>query len=270
MAQYQTKSYSRVCFLKAMRRRSKITQRRSKVQTSMRATSQRTGLAHELINISALEQFRKDQERHRRQKEALDLQESFGFIQWYLKQSPLPFGPDFQWKEPVYRLMYGGASPLSTAGSLGAGGRFNSGMAQMSAQFPQLRAEACLYTSSTLECCYSEAQPPYGNPQEYQLTPDRVFLLWDLKKVLRHYADPTLEQRIQNSPLDATWSHQKVPMTSQLLAFELRQLGGDGIILPSTKCTQDLNIAFFFQSDNACERAFHCVKLRCQPSARIE
>ena len=243
-----------------MTRRSKIRPRRSRPQTGIRATSNRTGLSHELINIPALEQFRRDQEKFRRPKETKDLKEGLAFLQWYSKQAPLPFGPDIRWESPVYRLMYGDAPPLSIMGSFGAGGRFNPGMAQMSGQFPHMKAQACLYAASSLECCYAEAQPPYGKPQQYQLIPTRTFVLWDLKKVLQHYGDPILEKRVLDTPLDATWAYQKIPMTSQLLAHELRQLGGEGVILPSTKRPSDMNIGFFFKSEEECKASFEIKK----------
>jgi len=133
-----------------MSKKSKIRRKRPRRQTVIRATSHRTGLSHELINIPALEQFRRDQEKFRRQKEAKDLKESLAFIHWFSKQAPLPFGPDVQWRDPVFRLMYGNAPPLSIMGGFGAGGRFNPGMAQMSAQFSNLTAQACLYTIAML------------------------------------------------------------------------------------------------------------------------
>jgi hypothetical protein len=224
--------------------------------SGIRATSGHTGLRHELINIPALEQFRKDQEKFRRQKEEKDLRESLAFVQWYSEQEAIPFGPDLHWKQPVFRLMYGDASPLSIMGSLGAGGRFNAGMAQMSNQFPKLKAQACLYAASSLKCCYSEAQPPYGSPRQYQLVPKKTLVLWDLRKVLQNFGDAILEKRVRDTPLDATWAYQKVPMTSQLLVHELRRIGGDGVAFPSTKCAEGTNLAFFINSDEECETVF--------------
>lgn len=244
-----------------MAKRGKATQKRTTRHTIIQATSRRTGISHSLGNIPAFERFRRDQEKARRQKEMQDLQESLAFMKWYAGQTPLPFGPEIHWNQPVFRLMYGDAPALSVMGSFGAGGRFNPGMAQMSAQFPALKAQACLYTASSLECCYTEAQPPYGDPKQYQLTPKREFVLWNLEKVLRHYADPVLDQRVRSTPLDAIWSHQKIPMTSQLLAFELRRLGGAGIILPSTKRPSDQSVAFFFSSDEECHGAFNSQRI---------
>lgn len=226
-------------------------------QTDMRMSRSRITAHVPLKQIPGLERYLRDREKARRQKETRDLAESLDFLDWLKKQKSLSFGADVSWKAPVYRLMYGGAPPLSIMGSFGAGGRFNLGMAQMSAHFPNLKPQACLYAASTLECCFAEAQPPYGKPQEYQLVPHCSFMLWDMQKVLRHYGDPVLERRILDSPLDAIWSHQKVPMTSQLLAVGLRRIGGDGIIMPSTKRMNDSNIAFFFDSEISCEKAFH-------------
>lgn len=110
--------------------------------------------------VPNLEKFRQDMERSRRQKERKDLAESLDFLDWITKQTRLPVGPDVHWTAPVFRLMYGGAPPLSITGSFGAGGRFNAGMAQMSSHFPNLKPQGCLYAASTLECCYAEAQPP--------------------------------------------------------------------------------------------------------------
>ena len=205
-----------------------------------------------LKSVPGLEKFRLEMERGRRTKEKVDLAESLDFQRWFISQPPLTFGPDVTWADPVFRLMYGGAPPLSILGSFGAGGRFNAGMAQMSAHFPSLPPKGCLYVASTLECCYAEAQPPYGSPQQFSLSPNRDFKLWNMQKVLQHYADPLLDQRILNSPYDANWKYQKIPMTSQLLVAELRKIGGDGVIMSSTKRPKDSNIAIFFESDEDC------------------
>lgn len=228
---------------------------RTKQHVVIKSSKGHTRAHVSLRAVPSLEKFRRDMESARRQKERKDLAESLDFLGWLSKQPTLPFGADVSWDAPDYRLMYGGAPVWSILGSFGAGGRFNPGMAQMSAHFPNLKAQGCLYMASTLECCYAEAPPPYGDPQQFELAPQRPFVLWDMKKVLRHYGDPVLEQRVLNTPLDAIWSHQKVPMTSQLLAAELRRIGGDGIIMPSTKRTNDSTIALFFDSDTNCVAA---------------
>ncbi len=122
------------------------------------------------------------------------------------------------------------------------------------------RKAACM-RHQRLSVVMQKPNPPFGAPQQYQLTPNRSFVLWDMQKVLRHYSDPVLEQRLLNAPLDAIWSHQKVPVTSQLLAAELRRIGGDGIIIPSTKRAADKNVVLFFDSDDKCGAAFQVQQL---------
>jgi hypothetical protein len=66
---------------------------------------------------------------------------------------------------------------------------------------------------------------------------------------LKALNDPIVSSRVKDSPLDAIWKLQKVPLTSQLLAHHLRLLGGDGIVFPSTKVPAEKNIALFFKFD---------------------
>lgn len=186
-----------------------------------------------------------------------DLVQSLAFLNW-LNQNSLNIGqPTLEWKKPIYRIVYGGYNPLSIAGSLASGGRFNIGGAQVSALFPNFSMRACLYAASSLECARKEAGDLRGLPQEYKLKPIRTLLLWDLKMLLdQKISYPRLREMIDASPLAARWELQKVPKVSQILSHYLRHFGGDGLIYPSSKDQKQKILAFFIKDDLEAQQLF--------------
>ncbi len=189
------------------------------------------------------------------------MNESGKFLEWFIEQTPDLGEPSISWKEECYRIVYGGYNPLSIAGSLAAGGRFNIGGAQVSHLFPNFSMQGCLYAGSSLTCARKEAGDPLGKAQEYALKPKKTFHLWDLRLLIAeklHY--PDLKFFVDSTPLSAEWRLQKIPKISQMLAFFLRKKGGDGLIYPSTKDPQGAVLAFFIKDDPAVKASFDAIR----------
>jgi hypothetical protein len=232
--------------------RRKISARRSSrnrkpdSRVGLAAHSPRTGITHVFGDIK---------EADRLAKLETDLVNSIAFWNWITAIS-FNVKPDVEWKEPVFRLTYGGFSPRSIIGSVADGGRFNIGGAQLCLELSAVKKAGCLYAASTLSCCYLEASGPTGKPDEFQLAPAKTYMMWDLAKVIANLNRPGLDDLVKASPMAASWAYQKVPMIPQLLAHYLRTLGGDGLVFPSTKDSSALNLAFFFETDDEVRAGF--------------
>lgn len=133
------------------------------------------------------------------------------------------------WGKPVYRVVSPGILPLSIAGSLADGGRFNIGGAQQHPLFSTIKKSGCLYAASSIKCALAERAQPIGQCDKYKLIPKQQFQLWDLHKVLKKLDWPGLNDLVNTALIDAIWGYQKVPLIPQLLASHLRSLGGGGI-----------------------------------------
>jgi RES domain-containing protein len=203
----------------------------------------------EALEFSAF--MKKYAERYRR-----DLEESLAFLDWLYHHKPPLLKPTVEWQKSVYRIVYGGYNPLSVAGSLAAGGRFNVGGAQVSPLFPNFSMHACLYAASSLSCARKEVGELTAAIEAYELKPKDSLLLWDLCAIIENHLPYTdLREIIDTAPLAARWELQKVPKISQILAHHLRQLGGHGLIYPSTKDRRQTILAFFIKDDaDAMER----------------
>ena len=235
-------------------------QKTTKKRVSLATTSAKTGITHIFGDTSHFEKEIKLLQRSKKDQEFKDSVNSLSFFSW-LKEQTLSVSPSISWNEPLYRPVYNGFSPTSIMGSLADGGRFNVGGAQLNPQFRSVNKAGCLYLASSIKCCYAEAAPPYGKPEEFELTPKKPLLLWDLHQVIQTLNRPGLEDLIKSSPTEAIWSYQKIPMIPQLLATHLRTLGGDGLAYPSTKDTSAKNFAFFFRTDAESEQTFTVRKL---------
>ena len=232
----------------------------SKKSLGLAATSSKTGITHIFSDTSHFEKEIKLLQRSRKDQEFKDAVNGLSFFSW-LNQHSLNMTPDLEWSAPLYRLVYNGFSPTSVMGSLADGGRFNVGGAQLHPRFPSVKKAACLYLASSIQCCFAEAAPPYGNPEKFEFTPKKTFRLWDLARVIQELHSPGLEDLVKSSPLEAIWSYQKVPMIPQLLASYLREIGGDGVVYASTKDPSAKNFAFFFRNDTESEQAFTVKRL---------
>lgn len=241
-----------------MKRRSFSPRTATRGVKAIHATSPK-GLQH-LVGTVGLNKQTKTLEKQRYLKESSDLQVSIQFWKWINAQPKLPFSASMEWNQPSFRLVWDDIPPLSIAGNLATGGRFNVGAAQVTKHIT-VSKQACLYSATTLDCCFKEAQPPIGVPKRYRIKPKNKLFLWDLEEVLRHYNDPLLTKKISDAPLDAIWELQKVPLISQLLATFLRSLGGNGIRFPSTKEPSADNLAFFFKYDKDVEAALEFIEI---------
>lgn len=76
-----------------------------------------------------------------------------------------------------------------------------------------------------------------------------TFKLWDLKKVITELDYPNLIEEVYASHGEKIWAYQKVPIISQILADQLRNISGDGIVFDSTVCREDQKIALFLSDD---------------------
>ncbi len=220
------------------------------------AHSSRTGITHVFGDIKEAQRLANQFKRAKKAKLETDLVNGIAFWNWITQQTLPTAKPDVPWKAPVFRLTYGGFSPRSIVGSIADGGRFNVGGAQICPELPEVKKAGCLYAASTLSCCYLEASGPTGKPDEFQLTPTKTYMMWDLAKIIAELKHPGLEDLLKASPMAASWGYQKVPMIPQLLAHFLRNLGGDGLFFPSTKDPSALNLAFFFKTDEDVRNGF--------------
>lgn len=219
----------------------------------VKATSKKTGLTHVFDDIEKLVE---DFEAKAQGRRTIELINGRRFHDWLKKQPFEGLRPKTYWGKPVYRVVSTGLPPLSIAGNLSDGGRFNIGGAQQHQLFTGIKKAGCLYAASSLRCALDEAAKPLGQFVKYKLVPTRAFKIWDLREVIDHLDWPGLDELITASPVDAIWGYQKVPLIPQLLGSHLRGLGGDGIKFKSVKDGTALNLAFFFRHDQECAEAF--------------
>lgn len=181
----------------------------------------------------------------------IDVEDALNFLEWLHNQSLDLAQPSIVWEQRLFRIIYGELNPLSIAGSLSAGGRFNIGGAQVNHFFSNLHMEACLYAASSIECAKKEAGDPLGNARFFAIKPNKPLHLWDVYFLIRNvFTYPDLEAQVNASPLAAIWKYQKVPKISQILGSFLRKHGGDGLLYPSTK-DEGGKIVVFFAKDDA-------------------
>lgn len=225
----------------------------SKHKISIEATSEKTGLTHVFDDI---EKLVKDFEAKRQGRHTAELINGKRFYDWLRKQDLDLIDYATLWNKPVYRVVGPGTLPLSIAGSLADGGRFNVGGAQQHPLFSTLKKAGCLYAASSMKCALAERALPLGQIEKYKIIPTRRFQLWDLHKVITGLDWPGLLDLVNAAPIDAIWGYQKVPLIPQLLASHLRNIGGDGIKFRSVKDGTGFNLAFFFRQDKQCSEAF--------------
>lgn len=202
-----------------------IGKRRKKTKLSITAISQKSGITHHFNDLDALQALAKSYLSKWNSQLESDLIESMRLWGWLESQKKNSSYELIQWQKPVYRIVFGGLDPLSVAGSLATGGRFNLGGAQIvdGELFPGLQMGACLYGASSIECAKLEAGIPLGNAEIYQLTPKNSRKLWDLEKILNNLSDPILRDLVRKSPMSKRWVLQKTPLFSQLFGAHLRE-----------------------------------------------
>jgi hypothetical protein len=193
-----------------------------------------------------------------------DLLASSKFHHW-LKSNPVRNRHFLHWNAPIFRVIYGDYDPLSIAGSLSAGGRFNIGGAQMisSKALPGINMAGCLYGASSRRCALREASDPAGRYRLFRLTPRKNFKLWNLKAVLADMNYPGLTARIDATPMSRRWVLQKSPLESQILAHHLRDIDGGGIVYDSQKDPPEgKTLAFFLRDDQEAGKTFDAAACR--------
>lgn len=225
----------------------------SKNKIGIKAASEKTGLTHVFDDI---EQLVRDFEATRQGRHTSELINGKRFYDWLKKQDIDVTNNLTSWNKPVYRVVSPGILPLSIAGSLADGGRFNIGGAQQHPLFATIKKAGCLYAASSVKCALAERAQPLGQMEKFKLLPTYPFQLWDLHKIIKKLNWSGLNDLVNSAPIDAIWGYQKVPLVPQLLASHLRSLGGDGIKFKSVKDTSGFNLAFFFKQDRQCMEAF--------------
>ncbi len=200
------------------------------------------------------------------QRFSLDIEETLRFIEWLDHSAPDVGEPTVQWEQPSYRIVMGTFDPLSIEGSLGSGGRFNVGGAQVNRHFPAYSMQGMLYAASSRTCAYEETGDFLGAHSLFSLFPQRTLHLWDLDTLLNSFSYPDLRATINATPLDAVWVYQKVPKVSQVLGAFFRAQGGDGILYPSTKYPNGKILAFFAKDQKAMFHTFKMEQLLPNPT----
>lgn len=229
--------------------KNKIEEIKRKTQTNLKATSKTTGIQHTFGNIAGWEKLMDEFDR-KVESQRSQLIASLHFYNWLKNQSIDKSLCSYQLKDPCFRFANPKYGPISLEGSLAYGGRFNIGSSQMDKSFPDAQMYSCLYISSSQECAVEEAAKPIGTHKLFQLTPKIPMILWDLSKVIDSLNYTNLLDLVKASQGERIWAYQKLPTESQLLAHELRKLGGDGIIFNSTKLSDHQNIALFFSNND--------------------
>ena len=177
------------------------------------------------------------------------------------EHTPLDFF-DFKhdFNDTLYRIST--FDVTSIEGNLSHGGRFNVGGSQ-SVKFIEIKPFAALYFSTDLECAieeYVHGTPLGPKDIKYALTPAHTFKLWDLNKVIKFLNFPNLIHRLHKGPIFGEWCYCKLPMESQILAFWLKQAGGDGIFFRSTQVTESYCIALFIRDHDHAKSLFFHIK----------
>ena len=218
-------------------------------QTTLHVKSKATGLAHTFENMHGWESIMQEFEVQKASEQGHILN-SLPFYNWLRDQKINPArlsvkygGPGFRFANPKY-------GPLTIVGSVGDGGRFNPGSAQMHMQFPYVKNFGCLYLASSKECAQAEAAQPIGVHKMFEVKPNKELLLWNLQAVIEDLDFVNLLEVVRQSYGEQLWNLIKVPVISQILGQRLKFEGGNGIMFESTKHTGHHNIALFFDTDD--------------------
>lgn len=149
----------------------------------------KTGITHVFDDSAATEKAIRIFQEARDAREANDLLASLTFQAW-IRGQKISSLPSVNWVKPLFRLVYSSFPVTSIAGSLSDGGRFNVGGSQLHPLFPGV----------TKFGCYAEAAPPYGNPSEFELIPNRALVLCDLSAVIATLGFPQLDHLVKKLP----------------------------------------------------------------------
>lgn len=223
--------------------------RKKVIKKSLQVQSKKSGLTHHIDDFDGFEKFADSILQKFKTDNQLQLAQSLKFQEAVSTISlDTSFLKSYDQLES-YRICFNGLEPLSIAGSLACGGRFNIGGAQKSEHFDH-DMTACIYVASNIECAKAETGL-HKNPEIYEFALLRPVQLWDVRSLLIALENSeSLIAAVDKSPFNMQWSLQKFPTPSQILGAALRKIGGDGILYPSTK--QEGGIVFgFFVKDEA-------------------
>jgi len=240
-----------------VRRTHKSTRSGGRRRIRFQAHSQKTGIVHD-ADVDGMIELVDLYVKNYSTRLKVDLKKSAALWQ-QLQERNRPESEYIEWKQPVIRIIYGGYNPLSIAGSLANGGRFNIGGSQYIKHeklFPSISVQGCLYAAETSACARLEGSSPIGKFKEYLLIPEKNFQMWNLSRIIAQLDIPGLLDEVNATPMSAAWATQKSPLASQLLATYLRSIGGDGVVFPSTKKPEKNILAFFFRDDEESKKAF--------------
>lgn len=171
-----------------------------------------------------------------------------------------------------YRITFRDFDPLSIAGSLAFGGRFNIGGTQnpYCSFFKGLSPEGCLYLASSETCALNEATGPSISPIMNRITPKSDLKVWDLEAIIPTIDWPNLTDLIGSQPLGSNWGLQRVPTVSQLLAAYVRSQGGDGLVYRSSRTSGQVIFAMFIKDDNQAKQKFDTTVLIYPPNEQTD
>lgn len=161
-----------------------------------------------------------------------------------------------------YRIVSGDYNPLSTAGALACGGRFNIGAAQVIPSLEEFNQQSALYLSCEIETAkkeYNITGLPFSVHDKFYEIKSRsklvVFdlnlVLDDLDKKMTSFHRP-LSEIIHDIPMVKAWKYQKNPLLSQILGSWLRMKSKNrvqGIIWSSVRNPNGKNCVLFLRDD---------------------
>ncbi len=112
-----------------MRKSKRKVHRQAKIPAIV-AQSKKTNIAHGFTNPIEWEKNIALFARGYQDRIAQDLLKAVPFWSWLGQQAAPQLDQSVKWKSTLYRIVYGGYDPLSVAGPLARGGRYNLGAAQ--------------------------------------------------------------------------------------------------------------------------------------------
>jgi hypothetical protein len=172
--------------------------------------------------------------------------------------------------QKLYRVCSPHRNPLDTAGTFGAGGRCNFGMAQRCEEFPGLIATFGLYASMDERTASIEAASGIrvSNDITFEVAKKdgSALRLIDYDGVVG-FLDGLhlgLARIVAEAPYNAEWSLQKNPKPSQVMGEWLRsglKAEADGLFFSSTKNPNGKNVLIFATSANDLEVSYTVIQL---------
>lgn len=218
--------------------------------------TQTNKLVQEFGDVDGLERLAEEYVRKQSGANTADLIESTAFYN-FLRNESIQFSEyEISWSGPLFRVTTGSYHPLSVAGSLAYGGRYNVGGAQVTAfgDLSGLPAAAVLYFGGNKQTALTEADTQ--RPVLYQAKPVRALSLWNINRLIENLNWASVKTQIEAVPWAANWSLQKCPKVSQILGAHLRSLGGDGFYCQSVKVPEGVVVGVFAADDLSAQAMF--------------